>query len=229
MGKAYCPGDRRTVVSFGIKLVTRGIAVAIALLVIGFVVFASLIPTKPKLRVASADGIVVLTGGASRIQEAVKLLAEGKAKRLLISGVNRSTTRQQLESLVPGNGRLFTCCIDIDRRAADTIGNAEESKDWASSLGFTTLILVTSAYHMPRSLLEFERVMPNVKVTPYPVNSHNTNVANWWSHPGTMRVLVKEYVKYIRAMTWLSAERLWYQVAARKRDNGTLGTSAQRP
>ena len=229
MGRACCPGDRRTVANSGTKLVTRGIAVVIALLVIGFVVFANSISTKSKLRVASADGIVVLTGGASRIQEAVKLLAEGKAKRLLISGVNRSTTRQQLESLVPGNGGLFTCCIDIDRRAVDTIGNAEESRAWASNLGFSTLILVTSAYHMPRSLLEFERVMPGVKVTPYPVNSHNTKVANWWSHPVTMRVLVKEYVKYIRAAAVLGAERLWYQVAAREADSETLGSSAQRP
>lgn len=215
--------------SFFTKLVTRGIAVAIALLVIGFVLFANSISTKSALRVPSADGIVVLTGGASRIQEAVKLLGEGKAKRLLITGVNRTTTREQLESLVPGHGGLFICCIDIDRRAVDTIGNAAESKAWASHLGFTTLILVTSAYHMPRSLLEFERVMPDVMVTPYPVNSNNTQVANWWSHPGTMRVLVLEYVKYIRAAAWLNAERLWYQVAGRKTDSEALGSRAQRP
>src|SRR5690242_12786090 len=105
---------------------------------------------KPETR---ADGIVAMTGGAQRIGDAIDLLAKGYAKRLLISGVNEKTSREQISRLNPGQRQLFDCCVDLDYRARNTIGNAIETRRWAEANGFDAIIVVTSNYHMPRTLV----------------------------------------------------------------------------
>src|SRR5690606_26336791 len=104
-----------------------------------------------------ADAIIVLTGGISRLDAALNLLETGKGKRLLISGVHPSATRRQLQIATGGDKALFSCCIDIDHAALDTIGNAEESAKWVDNHAYGSIILVTNNYHMPRSLLEMGR------------------------------------------------------------------------
>lgn len=191
-----------------IRLIAKASGVAIALFLIGFVVFANAIEREPGAVPKRADGIVVLTGGRARISEAVKLLAAGKAERLLISGVNRATTRDELSRLAPGAAHLFQCCIDLDRRARNTTENARETRAWAKRQGFDSLIVVTSSYHMPRTLVEFERAMPGVVFTPFAVASANLRMDAWWAYPGTLRLLFSEYVKYIRAVSRFGVARL---------------------
>src|SRR5438445_5357774 len=108
---------------------------------------------------AKADAIIVLTGGQSRLDAAMDLLASGKGERLLISGVHPSASRRQLQVALGGDKQLFSCCVDIDRAALDTIGNAEESAKWVESHAYGSIILVTNNYHMPRSLLEMGRLL----------------------------------------------------------------------
>jgi uncharacterized SAM-binding protein YcdF (DUF218 family) len=150
-----------------------------------------------------ADAIVALTGGADRINDAIELLHEGRAGRLLISGVHPSTTREALAGMAPERNRLFDCCVDLGHEALTTIGNAKEARDWARFNGFTSLIVVTSSYHLPRSLNEIGREMPEVRLIPYPVVTERVQVEDWWHNPGTTRLLLAEYAKYLMSMARL--------------------------
>jgi uncharacterized SAM-binding protein YcdF (DUF218 family) len=148
---------------------------------------------------AEADGIVVLTGGAERIAGAMALLADGHARRLLISGVHPDTSAAQIGRMVDAGPSLFDCCVDLDRRAANTSGNALEAAKWARDNAFGSLIVVTSAYHMPRSLAEFGAAMPQVALTPWPVVTPAADPDRWWRDAGTAALLLGEYLKYMAA------------------------------
>ena len=165
----------------------------------GFLVFADQVSTAVPPAAPSADAIVALTGGPHRITDAVDLLAGGSANKLLISGVNESITVNQLQNALPGSAQYFQCCIDVGYSARNTRGNATESRDWVESNGFDSLIVVTSAYHMPRSLAELGRAMPDVDLIAYPVQHPDLDLSNWTGDFLTFRVLMTEYVKYILA------------------------------
>jgi len=190
-----------------VRIVVAGVLVVCALLVIGFFLFAGTIERDSGVPQA-AHGIVALTGGKDRIGEAVRLLANGQAKRLLITGVNPSTKARELQNMVPRGDEFFPCCVDLGHAAVDTSGNAAETRAWASKHGFNSLIVVTSAYHMPRTLIEFARAMPDVHLVPHPVVSRNFQIKNWWSHSGTVRLLIMEYVKYLGALTRFAGARV---------------------
>jgi uncharacterized SAM-binding protein YcdF (DUF218 family) len=171
----------------------RVVAVLVALYVGGFILFAATLPGTPP-GTQKADGIVALTGGGERLDTAVALLEKGVGKRLLISGANKTATREEIRKLSAG-GRRFDCCADIGYDAEDTLGNAEEAADWAAAHNFRSLIVVTAAYHMPRSLRVFASLMPHVKLIGYPVESES--FSGWWTHPRKLSMLHVEYVKYV--------------------------------
>ncbi len=185
-------------------------AAATALLAfgVGFVAFARTVASYvpgPPLR---ADAIVVLTGGDLRLLAGAKLLKEGRGARLLISGVNPQTSREDLRRLSGLSPRLFSSRVDIDYAAHTTSGNADETKAWAKSKGYTKLIVVTSSYHMPRSLMELHRTMPRITLLPHPVVPNRIDAAHWWSDPFTARVLLGEYVKLLPSAARYAAARL---------------------
>lgn len=184
-------------------------------LAVGFFVFAESIATDRLPNGRMADGIIALTGGKARIGEAVRLLAEGRAKRLLITGVNPKTTAEQIEALVPQSGRLFDCCIDLGREAEDTTGNAIEARDWIALHQFKAVILVTSSYHMPRSMLELKRYVPAVEIIPHSVEPHSFRNSRWWSNGHVTRLLFSEYVKYLSALARPYASAAGIQMSAR--------------
>jgi uncharacterized SAM-binding protein YcdF (DUF218 family) len=131
----------------------------------------------------------------------VRLLAEGKGRRLLISGVNKTTRAPQIISLNAASGReasFFRCCVDLGKWALNTEENAFETTEWARAKGFRSLIVVTSTYHMPRALIELRQAMPGVELLPYPVKAPRLE-EQWWSDSRTARVLAKEYLKFITA------------------------------
>jgi uncharacterized SAM-binding protein YcdF (DUF218 family) len=166
---------------------------------LGFLAFCSLIIDEPG-DIGRADGIVVLTGGQARIPAAVKLLAHGNGRRLLISGVNPATTRRELIRLMPDTKMLFRCCIDMDKVARDTIGNANETRVWMEKRRFRSLIVVTSTYHMPRSLAELRRTMPDIELIPYPVKPPSVDIRAWWASTATLQLLTWEYAKFVPAL-----------------------------
>ena len=170
--------------------------VAVVAWLIGFVFFANML-TPSRLPPQAADGIVVLTGGDSRLNEAMRLLTQNKGQRLLISGVNPTATDADIKSLFDNADTLFDCCVDLDRSAADTIGNASETARWVTEHGYGSVIVVTANYHMPRSLLEFRHAMPSVAFIPYAIESDARPVRNWWLRPATAVFLISEYNKFL--------------------------------
>jgi uncharacterized SAM-binding protein YcdF (DUF218 family) len=150
----------------------------------------------------AADAIVVLTGGSDlRLEAATRLLEAGKGRRLLVSGVNRQATRQDLWGITGAAKPLFDCCIDLGFTAADTLGNARETAEWARSLGYRNLILVTADYHMPRALMELRAALPAAKITPYPVATTDLDAQKWQASADGARRMALEYSKYLAILT----------------------------
>ncbi|MFZ2019971.1 MAG: YdcF family protein [Methyloceanibacter sp.] len=192
----------------GVRLIFDGMLFLMVLFFIGFAVFATGVEREPRETVPSADGIAVLTGGADRIDQAMKLLAQGKAKRVLITGVYRATTKEELKQLASQGDQYFACCVDIDKEARNTIDNATETSEWVAQQHFHSVIVVTSNYHMPRALAELGRAMPDVVLIAYPVIDKNVHLDRWWTYPGTTKLLMSEYLKYLPALGRLGATRL---------------------
>ena len=192
----------------GVRLIFDACLFALVLLIIGFIVFANGVDREHSEPQRSADGIAVLTGGVARIDEAMKLLAAGKAKRVLITGVNRTTTTEELKELASQGDQYFTCCVDIDKEARNTIDNATETSEWVALNHYGSIIVVTSNYHMPRAQAELARVMPGVTLIPYPVVDNNVHMDRWWTYPGTTKLLLSEYLKYLPALGRLGATDL---------------------
>ncbi|MGR7994141.1 MULTISPECIES: YdcF family protein [unclassified Xanthobacter] len=165
----------------------------------GFLAFLTQIPVREPIQIKPADAIVVLTGGASRIADAVNLLAEGRGRRLLITGVNPITSPLELKRTLPSGEELLTCCIDLGHKALNTRGNAIEAAEWARSQRFRSLVVVTSAWHMPRALVELNRSLPDVELVAYPVVTSRMEAEQWWRNPATLKLLFKEYLKYMMA------------------------------
>lgn len=192
----------------GLRLIFNSLMLAFGLLAIGFLIFTRSIERSQPEPERTADGIAVLTGGVARIDEAMKLLAQQKAKRLLITGVNRTTSMEALKQLANEGDQLFSCCVDIDKEARDTIDNATETSQWVAQRHYNSIIVVTSNYHMPRALAELARVMPGVTLIPYSVVYNNVHLDRWWTYPGTTKLLVSEYLKYLPALGRLGATQL---------------------
>jgi uncharacterized SAM-binding protein YcdF (DUF218 family) len=190
------------------KWIVAAAAATLVAFAIGFVMFARTVadyaPRSPRER---ADAIVVLTGGERRLVAGARLLAEGRGERLLISGVNPQTSRADLKRLSGLSEQLFTARVDVDY-AHTTTGNAEETRAWAKAKGYTRLIVVTSSYHMPRSLTELGRAMPGVLLLPHPVIPDRLNARRWWTDAFTARVLLAEYVKFLPSAARYGLARL---------------------
>ncbi len=142
---------------------------------------------------AAADGIVVLTGGADRIETALRLLTDGRAPLLLVSGVAHGADLADLARRVPLDagqaGR-----VTLGRAAQSTLGNATETALWARAHGIRQLIVVTAGYHMPRALLELRRALPDVALHPVPVQSPALRSA---PPATTVRMLASEFDKLL--------------------------------
>ncbi|WP_169543459.1 YdcF family protein [Sneathiella aquimaris] len=145
----------------------------------------------------SADGIVILTGTPGRLKLGFELLKTGAGKRLLVSGVHTSVTKTQLGKAMGESTVLMDCCVDLGRIAKDTVGNAYEASLWAEEHGFNDILVVTSAYHMPRSLVELRRQLPDKNLIAYAPADDTDALKRWWRSPKLLYVLVAEFNKYV--------------------------------
>ena len=187
------PAPRRHRVGRVLLLCVLGL---IALFGADFWRFVDKMPVEEVAPARNADGIVALTGGAFRISDALDLLAAGRGRRVLISGVNPQTRSREISSLVPEHQRWFDCCVDLDYSATNTIGNAVETRRWVRARNFRSVIVVTSNFHMPRAMVELARQLPDVALVPFAVVSDKVRVETWWDNPETARLLFLEYLKY---------------------------------
>jgi uncharacterized SAM-binding protein YcdF (DUF218 family) len=180
------------------------IAAFLAVYVAGFALFVVTLPARPHVA-PNADAIVTLTGGDARLEAAVALFEHGTGKRLLITGVNKTLTKDELKRVANG-GRRFQCCADLGYAAEDTYGNAEEAAEWTALHRYKSLIVVTAGYHMPRTLRLFHSVMPGVRLVAYPVEPEGVNMAAWW-RPGTLHLLHNEYLKYLASFVMTAVDQ----------------------
>jgi uncharacterized SAM-binding protein YcdF (DUF218 family) len=180
-------------------------AFLVLLWAIGLVLFIAQLPESVEQPERRTDAIVVPTGGSERLQEGMRLLIHGLAAKLFISGVNVDTKIGDLVASLPADAEkpptaLVDCCIVVGHAADSTLGNAAETAAWMKAQGFHSMRLVTADYHMPRSLLEFRRAMPEVEILVHPVFPDQVKRSTWWRSPGTASLLIGEYDKYLLAL-----------------------------
>lgn len=173
---------------------------AVASLLAGLQHFVLTLPEQPRGTLQFTDGIVVMTGGQQRLDDGLRLLGDGKAEKMLISGVgegvNRAVLVQEFE-LNDSEAELLFCCVELDFTASNTRGNATAARTWATAHAMDSLRLVTASYHMPRVLVVFAREMPELDLYQWPVTPEDLNLSGWWRDPAMLRLLTREYAKYL--------------------------------
>ena len=175
-------------------MIARLFALVLLGYALGFIVFAVTLG-KPAAADATTDAVVVLTGGAGRIEHGIGVLANGGAKRLLVAGADPAVTKADLVRRLGGRQRLVRCCVDLGSESVDTRSNAEEAQRWLERRRFKSLRLITSDWHMRRARYEFRKVLgDDYAIVPDAVRTE----------PGFM-TLFGEYNKYVlrRAAVWL--------------------------
>ena len=170
-----------------------GVFTAAVIWLAGFTVFehdARRVAPPPPV----SDGIVALTGGADRIEAALRLYADGRAPRLLVSGVGHGADLAEVLHRLPVDPASLANQITLGRAATDTVGNAAETASWARQNDLHTIIVVTAGYHMARALREIGRELPDVELRPFPVRPPALRSGD---DLATLRLLAAEYNKLL--------------------------------
>lgn len=189
------------------RMMRVGAALMVVLLlawVLGFAWFVRAV-TRPPMPPPHADGIVVLTGGAERVQTALEMLVAGDAERLLVSGIGGGADLRDLASRAGVDSRPVAPFVTLGRGAASTHGNAEETAAWVRANGVRSLIVVTAFYHMPRALAEIGRAVRDVTLYPVPVLPPELRGAGPVTSWTGLRLLTGEYFKLVGAELGLTS------------------------
>ncbi len=166
-----------------------------------FVHRANLVAAAP----AQADGIVALTGGSGRVEAALRLLADGRARIALLSGVGGGAELAQLAHRAGLDPVPLGSRVTLGRNATSTRGNAAETASWVRDNDVRSLIVVTAGYHMPRALTELAHAMPDVALYPVPVMPPAMQAPGGVRDAATLRLLAEEYTKWLASTLGLSA------------------------
>lgn len=183
-----------------LKSILLGLSLAFLIWAAGFYRFAQSIPTPGPRPDRATEAIVVLTGGAGRVREGLRLLEDGVGRKLFVSGVYRGVDVQALLRVARRAPGELECCIVLGYAADSTRGNARETAAWLAGEQYRSVRLVTASYHMPRSLFEFSRYLPgDVVIVPHPVFPERFADADWWRWRRAARLAISEYHKYLIA------------------------------
>jgi uncharacterized SAM-binding protein YcdF (DUF218 family) len=186
---------RRLMTGFG-----TGLLIVVLAWAIGFAWFLHLIG-KPAEAPPHVDGIVAFTGGPERVETALRLLAEGRADELMLSGIGGGAELAELAHRASVDPIPLAARVTIGRTATTTRGNAMETAVWARANAIQSLLVVTASYHMPRAMTELARALPEVKLYPLPVVLPE--------RPGRagmpVRLIAEEYIKFLASSAGLTS------------------------
>ena len=138
------------------------------------------------------EGIVVLTGDKFRILEGLKILNSEIGYKLLISGVNKEISIEEIKKEFPKFNQLFNCCVELESISKNTFENVREIFFWKKNNNIKNILLITSDYHLPRVELEVNRLLLDKETFYYGVKYDNQKINI------RMKKLIVEYVKYLR-------------------------------
>ncbi|MBV8199230.1 MAG: YdcF family protein [Acidobacteria bacterium] len=189
----------------GVRKLAAGITVAAAAWALGLAWFIhdANRHAEPPPR---ADGIVVFTGGAERVEAALHLLQEGRSERLLVSGIGGGADLAEIARLAGVDPAALAGRVKLGRAAHTTRGNADETAAWARANGVRSLIVVTAGYHMQRALTELARALPEVEFYPVTVMPPAMQGPGGLRDAGTLRLMVEEYTKWLAATLGLTGQ-----------------------
>ncbi len=176
----------------------------------GLIFFSSIIPSSVNDQTSKTDGIVIFTGGKTRLQVALSLFESGKGQYLLISGVNPEANLSEMIKDIPHKDN-----ITLGYDALNTEGNADETARWINQNNIKSIRLITSNYHMPRSLFQLRKSLPSVKILPHPVVGESFHLQKWWLNPSTLSLVVQEYNKFLFAYLGSFIEDIKYYLNER--------------
>lgn len=168
--------------------------IGLSLWLIGFCLFSLYALSFRFTPATPTDAIVVLTGGGNRINTALELLKDKYAPHLFISGVNKAVRQQDLIKNFPPD---LSNNVTLGYHAEDTKGNARETADWIRNKKIDSVLLVTSFYHMPRSIFEVLKQNPDLKIIPLPVFPKSFGNSVDWIRTRYAWLLFVEYNKFI--------------------------------
>jgi uncharacterized SAM-binding protein YcdF (DUF218 family) len=179
--------------------VLAGLLMLAIIWAVGLLAFAARVDqSTPPPAPPVSDGVVALTGhGAPRLEAATRLLEQGKARRLLVSGVNRKASRRDILGVTGAMKPIYDCCVDLGFQAENTSGNAVETAQWVKAKGYHSLIVVTADYHLPRAMLELKGAMPQETLIAYPVRTEDLSGRAWMKNGLAFRRMALEYCKYL--------------------------------
>ena len=140
-----------------------------------------------------SDGIAVLTGGQGRIKLGLDLLNKNKKLQLIISGVDKKVSRA---SIIPDNLENINS-ITLDKEAESTFQNALVIKNWIQKHKLQKVTIITSYYHMPRSMLLMELLSSHINFYPYPVEKKIYKKLSFKKTLIYYFFLIEEYIKYL--------------------------------
>lgn len=161
----------------------------------GFIAFNYRINNYKHDTNTKTDAIIALTGGKNRIGEAVNLLNKGLADKMFISGVQKDISLKEIskqQALKIETKRE----IEIGNQSTNTVENAIETNDWIKKNHIKSIRLVTSNYHIPRSMEEFKARNPKLLIIPHPVYSESVS-KKWWKNEGSFYLIASEYTKFL--------------------------------
>ena len=171
-------------------------------LIVGFVSFIYLIEkdfSKESIIAPNTKYIIVATGGSNRILKGLQLTQVENDRKMLITGVGKGIQKEDIADAILANEdqkQVLDCCVDLGSSALNTQGNAYESYKWLKNYKALSSFLVTANYHMPRLVLEFERIAPEIKVNLVPVQPLNNPIQKIYL-PKNLILLTKEYLKFV--------------------------------
>ncbi len=149
---------------------------------------------------APAQAIVAVSGGDTdaRADEAIKLYKNGWADIIIFSGAAADKSGPSNAQVMAG--RAIEAGVDpnsiiIEGSSETTLENALETSTIFKDENITSAIIVTSAYHQRRALLEFQRKAGSVELRAHPVAEDKQWGPLWWLTPTGWALAVPELVQ----------------------------------